>query len=175
MFRPKMTITCLKFYCSKETAVSVFIVTTTLVCLSSLSVFSMCLGVFPLSGLLGPSRCLLYSRINDPYPICGWSNHSYCYCLFLSHMYSLYLMLNNRPVCPIYFSGQSHVFLLICSVFVVFICVWGFSVFYMVLFVWNAIFVFASLHCFVISFLLYMKMTHVFFCCCVSVISLCSG
>jgi hypothetical protein len=65
----------------------------------------------------------------------------------------LYLVLNVRPVCPIYFTGQSMHFICYMPLFSYSSrCMRGFTKFCIVLLVQNAILIFVSLKSFAISF-----------------------
>jgi hypothetical protein len=87
--------------------------------------------------------------------------------LLMSWICSLYLLLNVRPLCPMYFSVQSRRFiwwmplLLYLSV-----CAWGFNIFCIVFCVRKAIFIRVSWKSLVIlltSLPLYVKVTHFIF------------
>jgi hypothetical protein len=71
----------------------------------------------------------------------------------MSLICSLYLVLNGRPVCPMYFIGQlMHFIWYTPFLSYLSLCVYGFNMFCMVFFVLNAIFICVSLKSFV-SFL----------------------
>jgi hypothetical protein len=113
----------------------------------------MCSRAFPFSAFLRLLSCRLYSRMCAPCSICALNIPNYCYCFLLPVMCSLYLVLNVRPVCPIYFNGQSIHFIW-CTPLVSYssYCRRGFTKFCMVFFVRNAILIFVSLKSFAISF-----------------------
>jgi hypothetical protein len=89
----------------------------------------------------------------------------------------LYLVLNGRPVCPMYFIGQLMHLIWYTPFFpYLSVCVYGFNMFCMVFFVLNAIFICVSLNScvsFLVCFPWYVKVAHFSFNCCISVFSFC--
>jgi hypothetical protein len=94
----------------------------------------------------------------------------------MSLICSLYLVLNDRPVCPMYFVGQLKRFIWYTPFFSYLSAfVYGFNMFCVVFFVLNAIFVCVPLNSCVrllVCFLWYVKVAF-FFNCCISVFSFC--
>jgi hypothetical protein len=104
--------------------------------------FLMCFDVFHFSLFLWLSLCQLYSHMRVPYSICDSNIQSY-------HYYSwspVYLVWKVRPVCPMYFRGQTIHFIWHMTLFsYLSICEWGSTMFCIVFLIRNATFICDSL------------------------------